>query len=168
MQLYRNTLKKLITLLLLLLLKFNFGYCQNDVIADNQIKTFPEITNFVNDFEDIFTFSQEVILTKTIEVFDAKSKVRIIIVTVDSISPYENIFDYSLALANQSGFGCIFIVICKNLRVIQIQNCDAILQKLTNEETKLIIDKYILPEFKKEDYFKGIKNGIREIKKQFE
>ena len=140
------------------------GFSQN--VEETQVEKLPEINKFINDYEDILTFSQEQILNASAQSFEEESRIGIVIVTVDTILPYKNIFDYSLALAKKSKFGCVFIVVCKSLREIQIQNCDEILQKLTNEETKLIIDNYILPDFKKGKYYKGLLNGLSEIKKE--
>ena len=54
----------------------------------------------------------------------------------------------------------------KNLSQIQIQNNDSVIDKLTNEETKNILDNYIIPEFKRDNYFKGLLKGIAESKKE--
>lgn len=125
--------------------------------------TIPKIESSVSDFANLLELDQEIALKVTINNFKKKYKIGIVVVTVDSIEPYENIFDYSLILANQSNFNCVYIVICKDCREIQIQNCDMILDKLTNEETKQIITDYILPKFKNNEYFEGIWQGVSEI-----
>jgi len=156
------------TFTLITLLFFSFGFGQNVVNENKQTKDFPSIDNYVNDYDDILSFPQEVILKESLKSFEKLNNIRIVIVTVDSISPYQNIFDYSLALAKQTDFACVYIVVCKSLRVIQIQNCDDILPKLTNEETKTLIEDCIIPEFKKGNYFIGLENGIFEIKKELQ
>lgn len=104
--------------------------------------------------------------------YDLKTTNQIVIVTVKSIEPFKNIFDFSLNLAQRTGPGItgkdngIMIVFSKNLREIQIQNGDGILDKLTDEETKKIIYEIIVPEFKKVNYCEGLKKGILEIERE--
>ncbi|MEO4006663.1 TPM domain-containing protein [Flavobacterium sp. CAU 1735] len=155
-------------LILIALLFFGFGFSQNNTIENNPTFVFPEIHDFVNDYDDILSLSQEVILKAYAKEIEKQNNIGIVIVTVPSISPYTDIYDYSLDLAKQTTFGCIVIVVCKNMRALQIQNCDAIVSKLTDEETKSIIDHHVIPEFKKGNYFIGLENGIREIKKELQ
>ena len=77
--------------------------------------------------------------------------------------------DYSLDLGNYWKVGAqhsnkgILLVFGKQIREIRIQVGYGLENKLTNRETKKIIDKIIIPEFKKGDFYAGIKNGIIEI-----
>jgi uncharacterized protein len=154
--------------LLILFLALNNCYSQI-VIENSELKNLPEIINYVNDFEGILSIEDEIIIKNAVESFDRRTKNKIIIVTVDSIEPFENIFDYSLTLANKIKFNtAVLIVVSKNLSQIQIQNNESVLEKLTNEETKSIIENYIIPEFKNNNYYKGLIKGIAEIKKELE
>ena len=155
-------------LILIALLSFGFVFGQNEVTTNNPTVVFPEIHDYVNDYDDILSLSQEVTLKTYAKELEKQNNIGIVIVTVPSISSYTDIYDYSLDLAKQTTFGCIVIVVCKNMRALQIQNCDAIVSKLTDEETKSIIDHYIIPEFKKGNYFTGLENGILEIKKELQ
>lgn len=135
-------------------------------------ETLPKVTQIVNDFEAILDEKQEAQLHEMLYQYELKTTNQIVIVTVASIKPYENLFDFSLALAQKTGAGTkeknngIMIVLSKNLRKIQIQNGDGIRDKLTNEETKKIIDEVIIPEFKKGNYSEGLKKGILEIQRE--
>lgn len=150
------------------------SYSQNSVDSTNIKKKefiFPAVNDFVNDNENIFKNHEKLILNTTLENFERSSNNKIIIVTVASILPYDDIFKYSLDMANflvsEKQLGTkILIVLSKNLRQIQIQNSDSIANLLTDEETKNILETFIIPEFKKGDYFKGLKKGISEIKKE--
>ena len=62
----------------------------------------------------------------------------------------------------------VVIVFGKQIRQIRIQVGDGLEKKLKDEEVKRIIDYTIIPEFKKGDYFLGIKNGLIEIIKEIE
>ena len=156
--------KTIFTIVLLLVL----NNCFSQIVIDStEIKSLPKISNYVNDFEDVLMSHQEIILKGSVESFDKETNLKIIIVTVDSIEPFKNIFDYSVTLANKIEFKCdVVIVLSKKLRQIEIQNNDSVLEKLTNQETKNILENYILPEFKKDKYFKGLLKGIAEIKKE--
>jgi uncharacterized protein len=62
----------------------------------------------------------------------------------------------------------ILIVLSKELRQIQIQGSNKALNKLTGEETKNIINNFVIPEFKKEDFYKGLENTVTQIVKKLE
>jgi uncharacterized membrane protein YgcG len=71
-----------------------------------------------------------------------------------------------LTIANNWGIGKkgknngILIGISTGLRKIRINNGYGIETKLTDTETKKIINDFILPEFEKGNYFEGTKNGL--------
>ncbi len=129
----------------------------------------PIIELVVTDFEGILSPHEEVELTQKILDFESETAIEIAIVTVQSIEPYDDIFDYSLDLANKTGVGKkaknngIFIVVSEHLRQIQIQNGDGILSVISNEKTKEIVDQIMIPEFKEAHYFEGLKKGINRI-----
>ena len=106
------------------------------------------------------------ILTESVQSFYEENGIGIIIVTVKSIEPYNSIFKYSLDLAIASNKGKLLIVVSKKLSQVQIQNSDSIRDRLTDAETKTILDTIMIPKFKEGDYFKGLLNGIMEIKKE--
>ena len=54
----------------------------------------------------------------------------------------------------------ILIGIRKSLRKIRISNGNGIEKKITDGETKKIIDSIIIPEFKKGKYFDGTLQGM--------
>lgn len=153
-------MKKKLFLLVLFISLSCFG--QNDSLNDS----LPKINGPVNDFANLLKLDQEIALQVTINNFAKEYEIGIVIVTVNSIEPYENIFDYSLDFANKDSLGCVYMVICKDCRKIQIQNCNTILDKLTNEETKQIITNSIVPKFKDEEYFEGIWKGVTEIMRE--
>ena len=135
----------------------------------NYVDSLPKIEAVVTDFKNILSKEEEDQLTQIITDFEAKTTNEIAIVTVKSIAPYDDIFDYSLDLANKTFVGKkdknngIMIVVCASQRKIQIQNGDGIVSKLSNEQTKVILEQNIIPEFKEGKYYIGLKNGIAEI-----
>lgn len=132
-------------------------------------KIFPQPIGYINDFEDILTDEQEMKLTIIIKNHEQETTDQIAIATLTSLEPYENIDDYSLDLANYWGFGQknknngILIALGKGLRKIRIQNGYGIEERLTDMETKRIIDDIMIPEFKKDKYYEGLKKGLEAI-----
>lgn len=161
-------MKKYTLIILLILL---VGCNQKNATAQHPdyYNSLPKIEAIVTDFENVLSKEEEEQLTKIITDFEAKTTNEIAVVTVESIKPYDDIFDYSLDLANKTGVGekdknnGILIVVSASLRKIQIQNGDGIVSKLSNEQTKVIIEQKIFPEFKEGKYYNGLKNGIAEI-----
>ncbi len=121
----------------------------------------------INDYEHIFSDDQISDLDSIISEFDKETKNEIAIVTIDSSWTTKESFDsFTLAIAENWGVGKkvknngILIGISTGLRMIRINNGYGIEAKLTDAETKKIIDDIILPEFKKGNYFEGTKNGL--------
>lgn len=131
--------------------------------------TFPEAVGYVNDFEGILKKQEEEELTLMIKAHEARTTDQISIVTLSSIKPYENIDVYSLALAEHWGIGQkgknsgVLIALGKELRGIRIQNGLGIEQRLTDQETQAIIEDVIIPRFKDDDYYEGIRKGLEAI-----
>ena len=73
---------------------------------------------------------------------------------------------YTLKLANTWGVGKkgsnngIIIAIAPYMRRVRINNGLGIEKKLSDAETKNIIDSIITPNFKKGDYFEGTRQGL--------
>lgn len=131
---------------------------------------FPAPKGWTNDFEGIFTSVQVFELDSIINGFEAATTHEITIVTIDSSLVTKECFDdFTLALSNHWGVGKkdknngILIGISTGLRRIRIQNGYGIEAIVTDVETKKIIDSIIIPEFKKADYFEGVKKGLQAL-----
>jgi len=144
---------------------------QSDKTANTKTETsiFPKPTGYVNDFENILNDAEEKELTALIKGLESQTSDQISIVTLTGLEPYDNIDDYSFDLANYWGVGQkdknngILIAIGKELRKIRIQNGFGIEKRLTDAETKRIIDEVMIPEFKNDKYFEGLKKGVEAI-----
>jgi uncharacterized protein len=170
-----NTIKK--HLLLFVAITCLFSSCQlfykvpskSTSKSSKEKSVFPEAIGYVNDFENLLSVEEEELLTKIVKEHEAKYGDQIVIVTLTSIAPYENINDYSLALANAWGVGQkgknngVLIAFSKELRAIRIQNGFGIEKRLTDAETASIIDTHMIPAFKEDKYFLGLKNGVKAI-----
>lgn len=137
--------------------------------AKTESSIFPKPTGYVSDFENILTDAEERVLTTLIKELESQTTDQISIVTLTGLEPYDNIDDYSMDLANYWGVGQkdenngILIAICKELRKIRIQNGYGIEKRLSDAETKKIIDEVMIPEFKNDKYFEGLKKGVEAI-----
>jgi len=148
-----------------------FKKSQSDKTANTKTETsmFPKPTGYVNDFENILTDAEEKELTTLIKGLESQTSDQISIITLTNVKPYDNIDDYSFDLANYWGVGQkdknngILIAIGKELREIRIQNGFGIEKRLTDAETKRIIDEVMIPEFKNDKYFEGLKKGVAAI-----
>jgi uncharacterized protein len=135
---------------------------------------FPEYKGYVNDFEELFSDEQVAELNEIIKKEKIESSNEIAIVSISSYYPYKTLFNYSLDLANYWGIGKkyksngIIIVFGKQIRQIRIQVGYGLEQKLKDDETKAIIDDIIIPEFKNDKYYLGIKKGLLEIIKEIQ
>jgi len=143
------------------------------IFAQSDFK-FPDKIGTVNDFEGVFTNEQNSELNGIISNHEKQTTNQIVIVSIKSYAPYETLFDYSLKLANYWGVGQkdknngIAIVFGKQIREIRIQVGYGLEKKLKDDEAKRIIDNVIIPEFKKDDYYSGIKKGLGAIIKEIE
>lgn len=166
--------KYLIVGTLCILLANSCGICKKSsktqsfsLKGDN--KTLPQPVGYVNDFENMLTQEQENELTKIIKRHEDLTTDQIVIVTVASYAPYESLFDYSLDLGNSWGIGVkdksngVLIVLGKQLREVRILNGYGVEGRLTDAETKKIIDETMIPEFKSDKYFQGLAKGLRAI-----
>ena len=130
---------------------------------------FPEAIGYLNDFEGILDSIEHAKLDSTLTEIERSTSNEIAIVTIKEIAPYDSIFNYSLDLARYWGVGKkelnngVLIAVSKNLRKMHIQNGTGIENRITNEETKMIIDSLIIPEFKQDNYYLGLMKGVEGI-----
>ncbi len=137
--------------------------------ASSQYKIqFPKkALGWTSDYDHIFSRDQISALDSIITSFEKETTNEIAIVTIESSWTTKESFDsLTLAIANNWGVGKkdknngILIGICTGLRIIRIQNGYGIEAKLSDAETKKIIDDFIIPEFKNANYFEGTKKGL--------
>ena len=170
---------KIGTKILILLLTFNLLSCKGTA-QETEIEKPPTEFDFskvekfrntkltgqiINDYDNLFSRSQEKELDEFISDYNLKSNRQIVIVTIKSIKPYSDIQKYSTDLANYWKIGHIeennglLIVMCNSCKQIGISTK----QFLTDEKSKETIKKTIITEFKKGEYYNGIRNGVTEI-----
>lgn len=127
-------------------------------------------TGWTNDFEHILLPAEIDTLDSIIKHFADETTIQIAIVSLDSSYTSKADFDeYITALGNAWGIGLkngnngIVIGISASLRKLRISNGYGIEAKLSDIETKAIIDEFMVPEFKEGKYYNGLKKGLAVI-----
>ena len=141
---------------------------QDQVLFDGQHE-FPQSEGWVTDVESVFTSEQEAELENMITDFEISSTHEIALVTKDDFGPYKDITEYASSLGNfwevgkaSSQNGVVFLVsIDKNL--VHISAGQGMKEVLTEKVCQEIISYTIVPEFKNENYYEGIKLGLEKI-----
>ena len=151
---------------LLILLLFLSCHSQKSIESTEQ--TFPanENQSVVNDYSNLFSKVQRDSLTQRLVTYEEKTTNQIVIVTVDSITPYRDIQNYAAELGNYWGVGRkeknngLTIVIANKLGQLSIATGKGTEKKLTDSICRQIINRTIVPEFKKKKFYKGISSGL--------
>ena len=170
-------------LLFFLFLVYNLNAQNTDLVEKDSLKTksielfrkiywnrLPKPVSWTNDYENLFSDVEQTKLDSIISKFEKETTIEISIVTIDTIKTSKEKFeDLTLHFAQTWKIGKaekengILIGISKGYRRIRIQNGYGIEKIITDEETKKIIEKSFLPDFKKGEYYKGTINGLLEI-----
>ena len=132
--------------------------------------TLPAAIGWINDFEDLFTESQEHLLEKTLAHFERTTSVEIAVVTVDSNMVAKNQFDeFGYRILKIWGIGKIsksngiLICICKDYKKICVITDFGIDKYVSEPEKNKMISRDFLPYFARNDYFDGTSNGLNAL-----
>ncbi|TXD70822.1 TPM domain-containing protein [Aequorivita lipolytica] len=121
------------------------------------------------DNSNIFSISENIDLATKLVQYGDKTTRQIAVVTVDSISPYNDIQKYASDLGNYWGVGQkdidngLLIVFSKPLRKVAISTGYGTEKVLTDSICKQIIDSVMIPKFKEDKYYEGIDMGVNAI-----
>lgn len=128
---------------------------------------------WVTDYEKLYSKNEIKILNDLINKFEKDTSNEIAIVTLDSLRVTNaNFDDLSLRIAQKWGIGKsekdngILIAISKHCKRIRIQNGNGIEKLISDDETKAIIEKYFIPEFRNNNYYNGTINGLLALMKK--
>jgi len=129
---------------------------------------FPALTGRVVDMAGLLDDQSEAQLTATLAAHEAQTSNQIVVVTVPSLNGYD-IFDYSNRLGRHWEIGTseedngILLVVAPNERKVRIEVGYGLEGALTDSLSSIIIQREILPEFKKNNYPNGIMQGVTAI-----
>lgn len=167
---------KYFQLLLMAVFLFTIDACNyfknpSQLQETNQIsyRDFPIKPTAVNDLDSIFTASENKELTKLILDFKQKTTNQIAVVTINHIGSYTDFDQYALDLSNYMGIGLkdkdngLTLIFSKNHRKIRINTGNNTSKILTDDICEEILNQIILPEFKQENYYIGIKKGLEAL-----
>lgn len=127
---------------------------------------YPKPVGFVNDFESLLSFEEKKELDSIIKVFNEESSYQIAIVTIDDIEPYGSLKDFTSDLGNFWGVGemdednGLIITVSKKMRNVWIGTGLGTQKILTDDKLKSVVDTQMIPYFKRDEYFEGIKSGL--------
>ncbi len=132
---------------------------------------FPDKQNpprLVNDFADILSQSEEAQLEQKLLRYSDTTSTEIAVITVKDLQG-EDINLYAAELGEKWGVGrgnkdngLVFLV-APNEREVAIQNGYGLEPVLTDAYSKRIIEEYVLPAFRKGNYYKGIDEGTSQV-----
>jgi len=144
-------------ILLSFLLFCSIGLCEES--------DFPKPVGFVNDFAGIMTESQLKQSTEIAENLKKDTTAEIVVITVKTIKPY-TLEEYSVKLFEKWGIGRrgkdngVLLLVTMEERKIKIEVGYGLEGVLPDGLCGEIIRNYIVPEFKKGDFGKGVLDGV--------
>lgn len=153
---------------------FTFLLCTFALFA----QTIPERPNpprLVNDFTNTLTPDQKQALEEKLVAFDDSTSTQIAVVIIPTLNG-AGISEYNLELGRKWGVGTtknngVVLLIAKDDRKLDITAGYGLEGSLTDGTSQLIIDDIIVPNFKGNDYYRGLDQGtdaiIRAVKGTF-
>lgn len=129
---------------------------------------FPALTGRVVDQAGLLDEQVEATLTATLAAHEAETSNQIVVVTLPSLNGYD-ITDYANRLGRHWEIGTseedngILLVVAPNDRKVRIEVGYGLEGALTDSLSSIIIQREILPEFKNNDFPKGIMQGVAAI-----
>ncbi|WP_435579923.1 TPM domain-containing protein [Gilvibacter sp.] len=125
-------------------------------------------TQRVYDYADVLTEYQEKELSRRLIGYADTTSTQIVIATIsslkgDDISLLGARWGTAWGVGQDQEDNGIFILLSDGDREIDISTGYGIEYRMTDLETKAIIDKVIIPEFKKGSYYKGLDAGVSAI-----
>lgn len=130
----------------------------------------PAAVGWVNDYEGLYDRNQKDSLESILQHFEKKTSIEIALVTVDSNMVAEDQFnEFTYRLMKMWGIGKIaksngmVICICKDYKTIYICTDFGLDIYITDYDKYKIVNKSVLPFFKKNNYFNGTLTGLTAI-----
>lgn len=129
----------------------------------------PKLNNYVNDFTNTLSQNEKYNLEKELSNFEKQTSNQIVFLMINSLENEFSIEDYSLKVAELNKIGTkekdngVLFTVIKNDRELRIEVGYGLEGFLTDAKSSYIIRNIITPEFKNENYYEGIKNGLQEI-----
>lgn len=133
----------------------------------------PDPPRLVNDYTNTLTPDQQQALENKLVAFDDSTSTQIAVVIIPSLDGYD-VAEYNVALGRAWGVGGkqfnngVVLLIAKNDRKLNIATGYGVEGALPDITAKHIIDEVIVPNFKGDDFYRGINEGTDAIMKAVE
>ena len=130
----------------------------------------PHPQNYLNDYAGLLTSSQETELNAFLNSYDKKTTNQIFVGIFNSLDG-ENLEDLSIRIADQWQAGTkqkdngVLLLVFLNERKIRIEVGYGLEPVLTDALAKAVIDNEITPNFRRQNYYQGIKSAVYKITK---
>ena len=154
--------------LLMAVFSIALTFAQSNFNPDELLKPRNGKQSLVNDFANILTPDQRQALENKLISLDDSTSTQISVVIVPTVGSY-NISDYNVQLARAWGVGGkqnnngVVLLIAKEDRKLDITVGYGLEGALPDVTSKSIIDDIIVPNFKGNDYYRGIDQGTDAI-----
>jgi len=158
-------MKKLFSIFILLLVSV-VGFAQENFDPEKLLKQKP--TTLVNDFTGTLTEDQRQALENKLVAFDDSTSTQIAVVIIPTLNG-KDVADYNIELGRAWGVGGkennngVILLIAKGDRKLNISTGYGLEGALPDLTAKQIIDQIIVPNFKGDDYYRGIEEGTDAI-----
>jgi uncharacterized protein len=137
-------------------------------VAASAQPVFPKLTGRVVDEANLLTPGEIAQLTADLEALEKKSSDQLVLVTLNSLGGYA-IEDYGYQLGRAWRIGQegvnngVLLIVAPNERKVRIEVGRGLEPQLTDALTSLIIQKGVLPAFRRGDWAGGIRAAARDI-----
>ena len=147
-----------------------FGVVYSTLLFSQNIPPRPNPPKLVNDLAGILTPEQKLHLEEKLVAYDNSTSVQIAIVTVPTLDGAD-VADYAIELGRKWGVGnkstnngvVVLLSMQTGNRKMFIAPGYGLEASLTDYATKTIIDAEMIPEFKQENYYRGLEKGVDAI-----
>ena len=160
-------MKKLLSIFVLMLAAA-LGNAQNSFDPESLLKHKPSPPKLVNDYTGTLTADQVQALEKKLVAFDDSTTTQIAVVIIPSMNG-NDLADFNVKLGRAWGVGGkqysngVILLIAKDDHKLNISTGYGVEGALPDITCKHIIDDNIVPEFKGNDYYRGIEEGTDAI-----
>jgi uncharacterized protein len=163
--LYNQIMKRFISIFILLLASL-VSFSQDKFDLEKLLKEKPN--KLVNDYTNTLTADQAQSLESKLVAFDDSTTTQIAVVIIPTLNG-EDISDFNVKLGRAWGVGGkefsngVVLLIAKDDHKLNISTGYGVEGALPDITTKHIIDEQIVPNFKGNDYYRGIEEGTDAI-----
>ena len=128
----------------------------------------PKLKGYVNDYANILNSNEETALDNYLRDFERSTSSQVALLTIESLKG-ENLEDYSIRVVDEWKLGQtgkdngVLLLVSMQDKKMRIEVGYGVEGVLTDAKSRYIIDNYIVPDFKRGEFFTGISNGIGKI-----